>query len=187
MLRYTAFTLDYVWYAIIPGKRISIGVNRRTSTLDNILWVTKQVSRVESRLSRVRTGSKSGLENLQRSDIGHSVSETPSLSFTEDFCSRGCSYRLTSSDTSETVGPSFGAFSPTNQLFEPIWDIPLTDLTCKVFFLVAFTSCRQVLELAVLSCRELFFVLHKYKVVLSPNAFFLPKMVSGFHLNEDII
>lgn len=61
--------------------------------------------------------------------------------------------------------------------FEKIREIPL--LRClKVAFL---------LELVALSCRFPYLVLYKDKVVLRPCPFFLPKVISAFQLNEDII
>ncbi|CAJ0959908.1 unnamed protein product [Ranitomeya imitator] len=71
--------------------------------------------------------------------------------------------------------------------FEPLREIPLSVLSWKVTFLVAITSIRRVSELAALSCRPPFFVIHQDKVVLRPPPSFLPKVVSTFHLNEDII
>ncbi|CAJ0946837.1 unnamed protein product, partial [Ranitomeya imitator] len=56
-----------------------------------------------------------------------------------------------------------------------------------VAFLVAITSIRRVSELAALSCRSPFLVLHQDKVVLRPVPSFLPKVVSAFHINEDIV
>ncbi|CAJ0920217.1 unnamed protein product [Ranitomeya imitator] len=56
-----------------------------------------------------------------------------------------------------------------------------------VTFLVAITSIRRVSELAALSCRPPFLVIHQDKVVFRPPPYFLPKVVSTFHLNEDIV
>ncbi|CAJ0941089.1 unnamed protein product [Ranitomeya imitator] len=71
--------------------------------------------------------------------------------------------------------------------FEPLQDVPLSVLSWKVAFLVAVTSIRRVSELAALSCRAPFLAFHQDKVVLRPSPAFLPKVVSAFHLNEDII
>ncbi|CAJ0940919.1 unnamed protein product [Ranitomeya imitator] len=71
--------------------------------------------------------------------------------------------------------------------FEPLREIPLSVLSWKVAFLVAITSIRRVSELAALSCRPPFLVIHQDKVVLRPPPSFLPKVVSTFHLNEDIV
>ncbi|CAJ0929923.1 unnamed protein product [Ranitomeya imitator] len=71
--------------------------------------------------------------------------------------------------------------------FEPLREIPLSALSWKVAFLVAITSIRRVSELAALSCRPPFLVIHQDKVVFRPPPSFLPKVVSTFHLNEDIV
>ncbi|CAJ0953829.1 unnamed protein product [Ranitomeya imitator] len=71
--------------------------------------------------------------------------------------------------------------------FEPLREIPLSVLSWKVTFLVAITSIRRVSELAALSCRPPFLVIHQDKVVFRLPPSFLPKVVSTFHLNEDIV
>ncbi|KAM4037388.1 ELMO domain-containing protein 3 isoform 1-T2 [Anomaloglossus baeobatrachus] len=70
--------------------------------------------------------------------------------------------------------------------FEPLRDVSLSRLSQKVTFLVAITSLRRVSELAALSCKSPFLVFHQDKVVLRPVPEFLPKVVSPFHLNQDI-
>lgn len=52
---------------------------------------------------------------------------------------------------------------------------------------IAITSARRVSELAALSCREPYLILHHDKVMLRPYPSFLPKVISGFHLNQDIL
>lgn len=54
-------------------------------------------------------------------------------------------------------------------------------------FLFAITSVRKVSDLAALSCKEPYLILHHDKVVLRPVPSFLPKAVSEFHLNQDIV
>lgn len=54
-----------------------------------------------------------------------------------------------------------------------------------IIFLVAVPSARRVSELAALSCRKPFLILHQDGVVLQPTQLFLPK-ISSFHLNQDI-
>ncbi|CAJ0923236.1 unnamed protein product [Ranitomeya imitator] len=71
--------------------------------------------------------------------------------------------------------------------FEPLQDVPFSLLSWKVAFLIAITSIRRVSELASFSCHSSFLILHQHKVVLRPVPEFLPKVVSGFHINEDII
>lgn len=63
----------------------------------------------------------------------------------------------------------------------------MSNLIPKVAFLGAITSVQSVSKLVVLRCKEAFEVLHKGKVVLRPKASFLPKVVSAFHLNQDIV
>ncbi|CAJ0929552.1 unnamed protein product [Ranitomeya imitator] len=71
--------------------------------------------------------------------------------------------------------------------FEPLQEVSLMFLSWKVVFLVAITSIRRVSELAALSCRPPFLRFHQDKVVLRPAPSFLPKVVSSFHINEDIV
>ncbi|XP_041436799.1 CTP synthase 1-B isoform X1 [Xenopus laevis] len=71
--------------------------------------------------------------------------------------------------------------------YEPLDNIPLSTLTEKVVFLLAITSARRVSELAALSCRSPFTIIHADKVVLRPTPDFLPKVVSEFHLNQDLV
>ena len=73
------------------------------------------------------------------------------------------------------------------QPFEPLSVIPLVLLTRKLVFLVAMASARRVSELAALSCKAPYLLLHKDRVVLRPLPSFLPKVVSNFHLNQDVI
>ncbi|XP_073428589.1 uncharacterized protein [Dendrobates tinctorius] len=70
--------------------------------------------------------------------------------------------------------------------FEPLRGVPLSILSQKVVFLVAITSLRRVSELSALSCRRPFLAFHQDKVVLRTVPSFLPKVVSNFHLNEEI-
>lgn len=71
--------------------------------------------------------------------------------------------------------------------FEPLQVISLRLLSKKVAFLVAITSIRRVSKLAALSYRSPFLIMHKDQVVLRPVPSFLPKVVSAFHINEDIV
>lgn len=63
-------------------------------------------------------------------------------------------------------------------LFELIQYLP--------FYLVAITSAHKASEVASVSCKELLMVLHQDKVVHQPHPSFLPKVVSSFHLDQDI-
>ncbi|XP_041434021.1 envoplakin-like [Xenopus laevis] len=71
--------------------------------------------------------------------------------------------------------------------YEPLDTIPLPSLTEKVVFLLAITSARRVSEIAALSCKVSFTIFHKDKVVLRPTPDFLPKVVSEYHINQDIV
>ena len=71
--------------------------------------------------------------------------------------------------------------------FEPMATTDLRLLTWKVIFLVAITSARRASELAALRVDEPYLTFHKDKVVLRPDVRFLPKVVSNFHVNQDII
>lgn len=42
-------------------------------------------------------------------------------------------------------------------------------------------------DLAALSCKELFLILHTNKIVLRPRPSFLPKVVLVFHFSENIV
>ncbi|XP_066451760.1 uncharacterized protein [Eleutherodactylus coqui] len=75
----------------------------------------------------------------------------------------------------------------TVQPFEPLKEIPMRLLTWKVAFLVAITSIRRVSELAALSIQTPYMAFHQDKVVLRPSPEFLPKVVSQFHINEEIV
>ena len=70
---------------------------------------------------------------------------------------------------------------------EPIRHIHLIILSKKLAFLIAISSARRVSELAALSCKEPYLICHKDKIVLRPHPTFLPKVVSAFHLNQDIV
>ncbi|XP_054826487.1 uncharacterized protein LOC129323798 [Eublepharis macularius] len=71
--------------------------------------------------------------------------------------------------------------------FEPLASCPLRFLSMKVAFLVAATSARRVGELAALSCEPPYLKLHPEKVVLRTKVEFLPKVVSRFHLSQELI
>nr|XP_032630515.1 uncharacterized protein LOC116821425 [Chelonoidis abingdonii] len=56
----------------------------------------------------------------------------------------------------------------------------------QVAFLVAITSACRVSELRVLTSEPPYTVFHKDKVQLRPHPAFLPKVVSAFHMDQDI-
>lgn len=68
---------------------------------------------------------------------------------------------ITSVDVYAAVGPSLGSFDLKKSSFEPIWDIPLADLTLGVAFLETITFARQVSEMVVLSCKEPYLVMNR--------------------------
>ncbi|KAM4703053.1 transmembrane gamma-carboxyglutamic acid protein 2 [Rhinophrynus dorsalis] len=71
--------------------------------------------------------------------------------------------------------------------FEPLDSISLKHLTLKTAFLTAVTSARRVSELQALEAVSPFLVFHQDKVVLRPKASFRSKVISQFHLNQDIV
>nr|XP_032642405.1 uncharacterized protein LOC116828359 [Chelonoidis abingdonii] len=70
--------------------------------------------------------------------------------------------------------------------FEPLATCSLLYLSWKTSFLVAITSARRVSELRALVVDPPYTIFHKDKVQLRPHPAFLPKVVSPFHLNQDI-
>ncbi|XP_077689409.1 uncharacterized protein LOC144274446 [Eretmochelys imbricata] len=70
--------------------------------------------------------------------------------------------------------------------FEPLASCSLLHLSWKVAFLVAITSARRVSRLRALTSEPLYTVFHKDMVQLRPHPKFLPKVVSQFHLGQDI-
>ncbi|XP_018102911.1 uncharacterized protein LOC108708574 [Xenopus laevis] len=71
--------------------------------------------------------------------------------------------------------------------FEPLGTISEEWLTRKVVFLVAISSARRVSEIIALSCDPSFLVFHRDKAVLRTAKAFLPKVVSSFHINQEIV
>ncbi|KAJ1093250.1 hypothetical protein NDU88_006355 [Pleurodeles waltl] len=70
--------------------------------------------------------------------------------------------------------------------FEPFHNCPLRLLTIKTAFLVAITSARRVSELQALSSKPPYLMIYPDKVVLRTRASFLPKVVTPFHLGQNI-
>ncbi|XP_042315264.1 uncharacterized protein LOC121926389 [Sceloporus undulatus] len=75
----------------------------------------------------------------------------------------------------------------TSKPFEPMATTDLRLLTWKTAFLVAITSARRAGELCALRADQPYIRFHRDKVVLRADITFLPKVVSAFHLNQDII
>lgn len=71
--------------------------------------------------------------------------------------------------------------------FEPLLSVDLKFLSAKVLFLVAITSGRRVGELGALMASPPFLRFCSDKVILRPNQFFLPKVLSSLHCQEDIV
>lgn len=75
----------------------------------------------------------------------------------------------------------------TRHPFEPMASCDLRLLTWKTAFLVAITSARRVSELVALCRIAPYLIFQPHSVRLRPDATFLPKVVSQFHLSADII
>ncbi|XP_062831463.1 uncharacterized protein LOC134297541 [Anolis carolinensis] len=71
--------------------------------------------------------------------------------------------------------------------FEPMASADLHLLSWKTAFLIAITSARRPSELAALRVDEPYLRFHHDRAVLRPDITFLPKVVSAFHLNQNII
>ncbi|XP_041419257.1 uncharacterized protein LOC121393799 [Xenopus laevis] len=71
--------------------------------------------------------------------------------------------------------------------FEPLEDVPLEILSLKTTFLLAISSARRVGELHSLSTRESKITFLHDKVILKTRDNFIPKVVSKFHMSQDII
>ena len=74
-----------------------------------------------------------------------------------------------------------------NLVLSVLQDTPFEDIRKIPLTLVAITSVRRVSKLAALSCKAPYLVIHRDKVVLRLQPSFLPKVVSAFHINEDIV
>lgn len=69
--------------------------------------------------------------------------------------------------------------------FEPIEDILVKFLTLKEAFLVAITTARRIGKLSALVINQPHTQILDDKIILRPD--FLPKVVSAFHRNQEII
>uniref|UniRef100_A0A6I8RJ21 Core-binding (CB) domain-containing protein n=1 Tax=Xenopus tropicalis TaxID=8364 RepID=A0A6I8RJ21_XENTR len=70
--------------------------------------------------------------------------------------------------------------------FEPLATIPLAWVTWKTAFLLAITSARRVSELSSLSSQPPYLIFHEDRTVLRTIPSFTPKVISAFHINQDI-
>ncbi|KAE8636869.1 hypothetical protein XENTR_v10003178 [Xenopus tropicalis] len=70
--------------------------------------------------------------------------------------------------------------------FEPLATIPLAWVSWKTAFLLAIASARRVSELSSLSCQSPYLIFHEDRTVLRTIPSFTPKVISAFHINQDI-
>ncbi|XP_064422174.1 uncharacterized protein LOC135359979 [Latimeria chalumnae] len=70
--------------------------------------------------------------------------------------------------------------------FKPAESVDLKLLSWKTLLLVAITSARRISELQALVVQEPFTCFLRDKVVLRTHPRFLPKVVSDFHINQEI-
>lgn len=70
--------------------------------------------------------------------------------------------------------------------FEPLTSCSLLYLSYMTAFLVVITSARRVSQLRALTSEPPYTVFYKDKVQLRPHLAFLPKVVSQFHMGQDI-
>nr|XP_060615224.1 uncharacterized protein LOC132765067 [Anolis sagrei ordinatus] len=70
--------------------------------------------------------------------------------------------------------------------FEPMSSAHISHLSWKTAYLVAITSARRSSELAALRADPPYIRFHEDKVVLRTDVTFLPKVVSQFHMSQDI-
>lgn len=85
------------------------------------------------------------------------------------------------------MGPTVGPSLPYQTPFKPAATCDLHLLSWKTLFLVAITSAWRVSELAALDSRREFLSFLPHAVRLSTHCTFLPKVVSAFHLQADLM
>ncbi|XP_071974716.1 uncharacterized protein [Engystomops pustulosus] len=71
--------------------------------------------------------------------------------------------------------------------FEPVENIDIRNLTLKTVFLVAITSARRLGELQAISIQEPYLKILDDRIIITLDSAFLPKVVSNFHRNQEII
>ena len=74
----------------------------------------------------------------------------------------------------------------TEKPFEPLATTDIRLLTLKTAFLVAVTTARRASELCALRVDSPYLIFHKDKVTLHPDPSFMPKVITDFHINQDI-
>lgn len=71
--------------------------------------------------------------------------------------------------------------------FEPIEDIPIKFLSLKTAFLVAITTARRIGEISALVISPPYTTILDDRIILRPDPAFVPKVVSAFHRDQEII
>lgn len=75
----------------------------------------------------------------------------------------------------------------TSSPFEPLQDCSIRNLTLKTTFLLAITSARRVGEIQAFSCKPPYLSVLDDRIILRLHPTFLPKVVSNFHRQQEII
>lgn len=75
----------------------------------------------------------------------------------------------------------------TREPFEPLQDISMRCLTLKAVFLVAVTTARRVGEISALVHNHPYTQILDDRIILRTDPAFLPKVVSAFHRNEEVV
>ena len=75
----------------------------------------------------------------------------------------------------------------TGDPFEPLKNCSLKTLTLKTIFLVAITTAKRVSEIEALSIRPPFFQVFSDRIIFRMDPGFLPKVVSRFHREQEIV
>lgn len=71
--------------------------------------------------------------------------------------------------------------------FEPLDNIPVKILSYKMAFLLAITSARRISEIQAFSALSPYTTILDDKVIIRPIPTFRPKVVSDFHMSQDVI
>lgn len=71
--------------------------------------------------------------------------------------------------------------------FEPIEDISIKFLSLKTAFLVAITTARRIGEISALVISPPYTTILDDRIILRPDPAFVPKVVSAFHRDQEII
>lgn len=71
--------------------------------------------------------------------------------------------------------------------FEPVSEVSVKLLTLKAAFLVAITTARRIGEISALVINQPYMQILDDRIILKPDPAFLPKVVSSFHRDQEII